>query len=351
MPRQKKALKLTDMDFFNNHKQLFTAAFLLFAILTLFVCIIPALHNEENNAPLPNAISLDEQAILGKAVFVANGCVACHTQQIRNVDMDKVWGDRPSIAADYADIHRTDTWRNTATLMGTERTGPDLTNIGQRQPSADWHLVHLYNPRIVVKESIMPAYPFLFEAKNKLEAGDVAVNVPDEFRNGPKGNIIATPEALQLVAYLKALKQTKLPDGTPEPDFLYKKSGDLGAGALKKGVAKELDGARLYTNNCQSCHQGNGEGLKGAFPALKGSKIVLDENPELMVDIIMNGYNGRANEGFGAMPAVGTNSKLKADEVAAIMNHEKTSWGNAAKKVTPAEVQKLMDVVKIKATK
>lgn len=339
------------MDFFNNHKKLFTTAFLLFAVLTLFVCIIPAFNNEQNNAPLPNAIPLDEQAILGKAIFIANGCVACHTQQVRNVEMDKVWGSRPSIAADYADIHQTDTWRNTATLMGTERTGPDLTNIGQRQPSSDWHLVHLYNPRIVVKESIMPAYPFLFEVKNKLEAGDVVVNVPDEFSNGHKGEIIASAEALQLVAYLKALKQTKLPDDTPEPDFLYKKPGDLSSGLAKKGEPKELNGAMLYTNNCQSCHQQNGEGLKGAFPALKGSKIVLDDNAELMVDIIMNGYSARENEGFGAMPAVGANNRLKPEEIAAIMNHEKTSWGNDAKKVTAEQVKKLMDVVKVKAGK
>lgn len=337
------------MDFFNNHKQLFTAAFLLFLLLTLFVCILPAISNQNNNEPLPSAIPLSEQAILGKAVFVANGCVACHTQQVRNVAMDKVWGERPGIAADYADNHRTDTWRNTATLMGTERTGPDLTNIGARQPSSDWHLVHLYNPRIVVNQSIMPAYPWLFTFKNKVADGDVVVNVPDEYKNGHKGKVIATAEAVQLVAYLQSLKQTRLPDGTPEPGFLYKKASDLGAGSAGPGTVKALNGAMLYTNNCQSCHQANGEGLKGAFPALKGSKIVLSDDPELMVDIIMNGYTARESEGFGAMPAVGTNNRLKPEEVAAIMNHEKTNWGNDAKKVSPEQVKKLMELVKIKA--
>lgn len=333
------------MDFFNNHKQLFTAAFLLFLLLTLFVCILPAINTQSSTAPLPNAIPLSEEATLGKAVFISNGCVACHTQQVRNVDMDKVWGARPGIAADYADNHRTDVWRNTATLMGTERTGPDLTNIGVRQPSSDWHLVHLYNPRIVVKESIMPSYPWLFAIKDQPGKEDVIVNVPDEYRNGKKGKVIATEEALHLVAYLQALKQTALPDGTPEPDFLYKKPGDLGSGPAKKGDVKELNGAVLYTNNCQSCHQQNGEGLKGAFPALKGSKIVLDDDPELFVDIIMNGYSAREKEGFGAMPAVGTNNRLKPEEIAAIMNHERTSWGNDAKKVTPEQVKKIMELV------
>lgn len=333
------------MEFFNNHIKLFTAAFLLFVGLTLIVCIIPAINNQSNNAPLPNAIPLSEDAIKGKAIFISNGCVACHTQQVRNVDMDKIWGSRPSIAADYADNHRTDFWRNTATVMGTERTGPDLTNIGARQPSKDWQLPHLFNPRIVVKESIMPAYPWLFTIKDKVSKGDVVVNIPEEYLGGAKGKVIATDEALQLLAYLQSLKQVKLADGTPEPQFLYPKKAAANAPPAKPGEEPELDGAMLYANNCQSCHQANGEGLKGAFPSLKGSKIVLDDSPEIMVDIIMNGYNGRASEGFGEMPAVGKNNKLKPEEVTAIMNHEKTSWGNSAKKVTNAQVKKMIEAV------
>ena len=335
------------MEFFDNYKKLFGATFLLFVGLTILVAILPAFHNQKNNAPLPNAVVLSGDAVKGKAVFIANGCVACHTQQVRNVDMDKTWGARPSIAADYAGIHRTDIWRNTATLMGTERTGPDLTNIGSRQPSLEWNLVHLYNPRIVVKESIMPAYPWMFTIKAEPAQGDVVVNVPEEFLKGKTGKVVATKQALQLVAYLQSLKQTPLPDGRPVPVFLYKKEvkKTAAAGAEVQG----LDGAALYATNCQSCHQANGEGLKGAFPSLKDSKIVLDDNPETMVNIIMNGYNGREKEGFPPMPAVGTDNKLSAAEVAAIMNHEKTNWGNNAKQVTPEQIKEIIDAVKVKA--
>ena len=111
-----------------------------------------------------------------------------------------------------------------------------------------------------------------------------------------------------------------------------------------------MNGTTLYTANCQSCHQQNGEGLKGAFPPLKGSKIVLDDNPEIMIDIIMNGYNGRAAEGFGVMPAVGTINNLTAEEITAIINHEKTNWGNDAKKITAEEVNKIVDFIKQKQT-
>ena len=148
--------------------------------------------------------------------------------------MDKVWGARPSIAADYAGNNRTDLWRNTATLMGTERTGPDLTNIGTRQPSIDWNLVHLYNPRIVVKESIMPAYSWMFTIKKEPAKGDVIVNVPAEYLDGKQGKLVANKEALHLVAYLQSLKQTKLPDGSIAPEFLYKKEEEKGSGSAKQ---------------------------------------------------------------------------------------------------------------------
>lgn len=334
------------MEFFNNHKRLFLTSLALFVALTILMAVIPALYNQDNNAPLPGAEQLSEQAIKGKAIYIANGCVACHTQQVRDVDMDKVWGARPSIASDYAIDHRTDFWRNTATLMGTERTGPDLTNIGERQPSIDWQLLHLYQPRSVVQQSIMPAYQWLFEYKEKPGKNDKIVNVPDEYMQGRKGKIVARPEALELVAYLLSLKQTKLPTGELPKEFLYKK--EVKQTAAGGATSNELDGAALYTANCQACHQENGEGLKGAFPPLKGSKVVLSDSAEVMVNIILNGYTGRESEGFGPMPPIGTTNNLSAAEISAIMNHEKTSWGNNAKKVTSDEIQKLMDAVKAK---
>lgn len=333
------------MEYFNNHKKLFLTVFALFASLTILICIIPALYSQDNNAPLPGAEQLSAEELKGKQIYVANGCVGCHTQQVRNVDMDKDWGSRPSIGADYAVNHRMDLWRNTATLMGTERTGPDLTNIGARQPSIDWQLLHLYQPRSVVKESIMPAYQWMFEYKEKPSKNDKIVNVPAKYMDGRKGKIVAGPEALQLVAYLLSLKQVKLPDGKAPLEFLYKREKKQAEAAAGGATAVELDGASLYTATCQACHQANGEGLQGAFPSLKGSKIVLDDDPEVYVDIIMNGYNGRASEGYGPMPPIGTTNNLTPEEVTAIMNHERTSWGNDAKKVTVEEVKKLMEAV------
>lgn len=333
------------MNFFDNHKNLFTVASLFFILLTVFVAIIPALDNQNRNAPLPDAEPLSEEARKGKELFIANGCVACHTQQVRNLDMDKVWGKRPSMAADYALNTRMDVWRNTATLMGTERTGPDLTDVGNRQPSEDWNLVHLFNPRIVVKESIMPSYPWLFEIKNLPSEDDVVINVPNEFKKGKLGSVVAKPEALQLVAYLQSLKQTPLPEGTPAPDFLYERKKK---GNTEGGESEELDGAALYATHCQSCHQASGEGLAGAFPPLKGSPVVNeDDNLELYIDIIMNGYDARPE--YGPMTPVGSTAGFTEEEVAAIINHERTSWGNSGKTVTPDEIKSIFEHVKLQA--
>ena len=330
------------MEWFNDHKKLFIAAFLFFAGLTILVAILPALSNKKISRPLPGTKPMSEDAIAGKHIFIANGCVACHTQQVRNVDMDKVWGKRPTIAADYAQIRRTDIWRNTATLMGSERTGPDLTDVGNRQGSLEWNLTHLYNPRILVKESVMPAYPWMFEIKKEPAKGDVIVNVPSEFLNS-EGKVVAKKEALQLVAYLQSLKQTPLPDGTATPEFLYKRKVQE---AAADGAAAELDGSALYATHCQACHQENGEGLAGAFPPLKGSPIVQADSIDLFVEIIMKGYSGRESEGFGVMPAVGDNAGLTAEEITAIMNHERTSWGNSAGKVKVEDVKKVVEFLK-----
>lgn len=330
------------MSIFNDHKKLYPVAGLLFLFLTFLTVIMPALQNQAGNAPLPGTGPLSGDALAGKYIYISEGCVGCHSQQVRNVDMDKPFGSRPGMAADYANIGRTSIWQNTATLMGTERTGPDLTDIGSRQSSKEWNLLHLYNPRAVVAQSIMPSYEWLFEEKEYLSAEDVVVNVPSRFVKG-KGHIVATKKALQLVAYLRSLRQAPLPGETKPFEFLYKKEETADAGITAGAAEPEVDGKALYTANCQSCHQQNGEGLKGAFPPLKGSTVVTGDNLELYVDIIMNGYDARAE--YGVMAAVGTNMKWNEQQVAAIINYERSSWGNTGKTVTGEEVKKIMEAI------
>ena len=331
------------MNIFNSHLRLYITAGLLFASLTYLTVVMPAFQNQHNNQPFPGSKPLTGSAKAGKLIYIAEGCVGCHSQQVRNVEMDKVFGSRPGMAADYANIGRTSLWQNTATLMGTERTGPDLTNVGNRQPSLDWNLMHLFQPRSVVAQSIMPSYRWLFEIKENPTKTDVIVPIPVQFLYGEKGKVVATKKALELVAYVQSLKQISLPDGSKSPQFLYKRPEKI---ADSKDGISSVDGKELYAKNCMSCHQINGEGLKGAFPPLKGSPVVVGENLELYVDIIMNGYNARAE--YGQMPSVGKNANFTEFDVAAIMNYERNSWGNKAKEVKPDEIKKLMDFIKVK---
>ncbi len=331
------------MNVFNDHRKLYAIAGLMFLVLTFLTAIMPAIQNQRNNAPLPNTEPLSGDALAGRNIYIREGCVACHTQQVRNVDMDRVFGARPGIPADYAHITRTSVWQNTATLMGTERTGPDLTDVGRRQPIFEWHLMHLYNPRIVVEQSIMPSYPWLFKIKKHPLKSDVIVSVPKQFLNGEEGEVVATKEALQLIAYLQSLQQAPLPEDTKPKIFLYEKEKDVAA-----ADGDGMDGRALYVANCQSCHQENGEGLKGAFPPLKDSPIVLGENLQLYIDIIMNGYDARPE--YSAMAGIGTNMEWTEKEVTAIINYERTAWGNAGDSLTTAEVKKLMDFIKIKTS-
>ena len=329
------------MSVFNDHIKLFAIAGSLFLALTFLTAILPAIQNQRNNAPLPGSEPMTGDVLAGRNIYIREGCVGCHTQQVRNVDMDRVFGGRPGIPADYAHIKRTSLWQNTATLMGTERTGPDLADVGNRQPIFEWHLMHLYNPRIVVEQSIMPSFPWLFETKKNPLKGDVIVSIPFHFKKEKEGEVVATREALQLVAYLQSLKQTPLPESVEPMIFLYEKEEKAeGTGA------EAIDGKALYVAHCQSCHQENGEGLKGAFPALKGSPIVTGDNHQLYIDIIMNGYDARPE--FSAMGGIGSNMEWTEKEVTAIMNFERTSWGNTADSVTTEEVKKILDFIKLK---
>jgi len=139
----------------------------------------------------------------GRAIYVHDGCVYCHSQQPRDPaqapDSSRGWG-RPSVAADYA--------YDSPHLLGTMRTGPDLFNIAARQPSQDWHLGHLYQPRAYTQGSIMPAFPYLFTAHRGPPApGEKAINLPPQYAP-PGETVVATQDAVDLVAYLLSLDHT-----------------------------------------------------------------------------------------------------------------------------------------------
>lgn len=332
------------LNFHKDHKNLVLTAGLVFVALSIMVAILPAFQMQET-VPLPNEKPLTESEREGLHIYVKENCMACHTQQVRNIEMDKVWGSRPSIPSDYFySKKRLDTWRQSPSVLGSERTGPDLTSIGSRQPSDDWHLLHLYNPRAVVSASVMPSYPWLFREvpENMLTKDDREVVAPEAYFNKPGIALVASREALLLVDYLKSLKQTELPTGVSK-DFIPAKKRKQVSGntSNSQGASPGPDGANLYKQVCVACHQDNGKGIPGAFPPLDGSKIVNDENHETLIRIIIQGYD--ANPNFGVMPPFG--EQLTDEEIAAIATHERSSWGNKAPAVSEDDVKKIREFI------
>ena len=169
-----------------------------------FVQIVPLFFQHSTTEPAAGVEPLDPLRQMGRDIYIREGCLGCHSQQIRTLRAEVQRYGPYSVAGESVYDH--------PFLWGSKRTGPDLARIGQRY-SDDWHRIHLNNPRNVVPESNMPGYPWL--AKSALRTDDIGdrmralriVGVPytDE-------QIKAAPDALKgkteedaLVAYLQGL--------------------------------------------------------------------------------------------------------------------------------------------------
>ncbi len=188
-----------------NEVKLASGAMVALGLATAALVVMPYIevHDIKPPAQLKPYTSAEQR---GREVYIANGCVYCHTQQPRDrnlgPDGQRGWG-RASVPGDY--------YYDKPHLLGSMRTGPDLLNIGARQPSKDWHLGHLYQPRAYVPDSIMPSYPFLFTVKDAKEAqqeGETPVTLPPAYGPMQGQVLVATPQALDLVKYLQSLDRT-----------------------------------------------------------------------------------------------------------------------------------------------
>ena len=143
-------------------------------------------------------------AIAGQRVYASEGCIECHSQQVRqtsvtHADIDRGWGLRPSVARDYL--------RDSVAYLGMSRLGPDLANVGQRLTNSTDYYTHLYAPESVSEGSVMPSYGDLFKVI-KIEgqrSGD-ALDLPEGFAPKAGVEVVPTTDARNLVAYLLSLR-------------------------------------------------------------------------------------------------------------------------------------------------
>ena len=193
------------------HKKLEeNAGLLIFGILLVsaiggLVQVLPSLFQESLSTPLPGTRVYDAVELTGRDIYIREGCHTCHSQQVRPLVAEVERYGPYSRAGEFV--------YDRPFLWGSKRTGPDLHRIGGKY-SDIWHEVHLIDPRRVVPESIMPAYPWLAE-RPAVGVGDIQAKLRALRRLGhpySEADIAAAPQRLEglreidaLIAYLQML--------------------------------------------------------------------------------------------------------------------------------------------------
>jgi cytochrome c oxidase cbb3-type subunit 2 len=177
---------------------------ILVVLFAGLVQIIPLFFQHSTTKPAAGVEPYDALRLMGRDLYIREGCVGCHSQQIRMLRAE-VQRYGPYSLASESVYERPFLW-------GSKRTGPDLTRVGERY-SDEWHRIHLRNPRVVVPESNMPGYPWL--AQRPLQTDDISDRMRALRMLGvpyTESQIAAAPEALKgkteedaMVAYLQGL--------------------------------------------------------------------------------------------------------------------------------------------------
>ncbi|WVH09886.1 MAG: Cytochrome c oxidase (cbb3-type) subunit CcoO [Fluviibacter phosphoraccumulans EoVTN8] len=184
---------------------------IVLTLLTVFVGgaieIIPLFWQKSTTTPIEGLKPYDAVRLVGRDLYVREGCYNCHSQMVRPFRAETERYGHYSVAGESVYDH--------PFQWGSKRTGPDLARVGGRYSDV-WHVTHLNNPRDVVPESNMPAYPHMLTIKASATVGaDVdakmvalrRVGVPytDEDIAGAKDAIGDKTEMDVLVAYLQGL--------------------------------------------------------------------------------------------------------------------------------------------------
>ncbi|MBA6412560.1 cytochrome-c oxidase, cbb3-type subunit II [Parahaliea sp. F7430] len=166
--------------------------------------LAPLVFGQQVKEPIDGLKPLPALALEGRDIYIREGCHVCHSQMIRPLRAETERYGHYTVAGELVYNH--------PFLWGSKRTGPDLARVGGRY-SDDWHRAHMYNPRDVVPESIMPSYPWLFDntlsgekTGRKMSAlRTVGVPYTDEDIAGAQEAVAGKKEIDALIAYLQQL--------------------------------------------------------------------------------------------------------------------------------------------------
>jgi cytochrome c oxidase cbb3-type subunit 2 len=166
--------------------------------------LVPLFFAKEINEPISGLKPLPALALEGRDIYIREGCHVCHSQMIRPLRAETERYGHYSVAGEHVYEH--------PFLWGSKRTGPDLARVGSRY-SDDWHRAHLFNPRDVVPESNMPAFPWLFDdeidstrtGKKMSALRSVGVPYTDQDIEQAAAAVEGKKEIEAMVAYLQQL--------------------------------------------------------------------------------------------------------------------------------------------------
>lgn len=193
-----------------SHEKVETNNFLMIVLILLVVAvgglveIVPLFFQKSTTEPVLGLKPYTALQVAGRDVYLREGCYNCHSQMIRPFRAETLRYGHYSVAGEFVYDH--------PFQWGSKRTGPDLHRVGGKY-SDEWHRIHLDNPRDVVPESNMPAYPWL--AKTPADAASIVAHMKALRAAGvpySDAEIGKAPEELKgkteqdaLVAYLQSL--------------------------------------------------------------------------------------------------------------------------------------------------
>ncbi|NNU43456.1 cytochrome-c oxidase, cbb3-type subunit II [Ramlibacter montanisoli] len=196
-----------------SHEKIETSNFLMIVLILLVVAvgglveIVPLFFQKSTTEPIAGLKPYTALQVAGRDIYVREGCYNCHSQMIRPFRAETLRYGHYSVAGEFV-YDRPFQW-------GSKRTGPDLHRVGGKY-SDEWHRIHLNNPRDVVPESNMPAYPWL--EKNAADDKSIQTHMKalrtlgapysdDEIAKAP-ADLKGKTEMDALVAYLQSLGRT-----------------------------------------------------------------------------------------------------------------------------------------------
>jgi cytochrome c oxidase cbb3-type subunit II len=245
----------------------------------------------------PLILSVSEER--GREIYSREGCAYCHTQQIRHVHADVIRFGAPTLAWE--------TRLDYPHLWGTRRIGPDLAREAGTH-SDDWHFAHLYAPRAVVPDSVMPAYAALFDGSpdRPTQAGRDLVAYLETLGRarevaGPEGEARARA-ACNCVDDAMAAMGFAAPALNASPSRTRPRGG---APPLPAAAAETVRGTQLYIANCAGCHgargQGDGPGAVGLHP--KPANLAEHTYARArLADVLWNGMAGTSMQAWRDHP-------------------------------------------------